>query len=151
MSTQEILQQLYIDKGELTPELVVEQASDPQHELHDRFEWNDSEAARKFRLRQAAGIIRSVRITVERGEILPPIKVRAFISSRDLTPQSMHEEDDEPINGSYLPVEEVVLNDRFRTAWLASLTRDWHALKRRAANSRAFADMVRAELEAGTA
>ena len=55
------------DDGRVTPERVVEVASDPDNPLHRLFDWNDSSAARKFRLDQARSLIRSVevRITTE--------------------------------------------------------------------------------------
>ena len=50
--------------GGLTPERVVERARDPNSPLHQAFEWDDTEASRKYRLEQARGLIRSVKIVV---------------------------------------------------------------------------------------
>lgn len=62
--------------GALTPEQVVEAASDPQSPLHSYFEWDDTEAARKYRLVQARELLRfTVQIVAEDK---PP--VRAFVS-----------------------------------------------------------------------
>ena len=79
MSTKQALQDLYDKYGMLTPGLVVIAAENPGHELHDRFEWDDSIAAARYRLTQAAAIIRSVKVTVERGPDKDPIRVRAFV------------------------------------------------------------------------
>ena len=46
--------------GVLHPETVVEYASDPKTALHSAFEWNDTEAARKYRIEQARKLIRVV-------------------------------------------------------------------------------------------
>lgn len=48
--------------GMLSPENVVSAASSPTSPLHKYFEWDDTEAARRYRLSQAQEILR---ITVE--------------------------------------------------------------------------------------
>jgi len=48
--------------GRLTPDAVVEDASDPDSPLHLYFEWNDTNAARQWRLEQARALIRSVQV-----------------------------------------------------------------------------------------
>ncbi len=48
--------------GKLTPEQVVEAASDESSALHSCFTWDDSEAAARWRLDEARELIRSVRI-----------------------------------------------------------------------------------------
>jgi len=44
--------------GVLRPEDVVDEARDPRSPLHDQFDWDDSEAAHKWRLHQARNLIR---------------------------------------------------------------------------------------------
>lgn len=151
MSAQETLQALYDEHGTLTPALVVEVAADPEHELHARFVWDDTEAARRYRLVQASGLIRSVTIHVDRGEDQEPVRVRAFVADRELGVLSAQDADEPLAVGAYRPVQEVVESDVLRTAWFRSLARDWHALKRRAGESAEFARMVLDDLrgEAG--
>lgn len=50
--------------GILTPEQVVEEASDPANPLHEEFEWDDAAAAVQHRLDQARALIRSMRVVV---------------------------------------------------------------------------------------
>ena len=50
--------------GRLTPEGVVRAASDPDSPLHEHFQWDDSEAAKSWRLQQARCLIHSVTVTV---------------------------------------------------------------------------------------
>ncbi len=50
--------------GNLTPDAVLEDARSKKSPLHDQFEWNDGEAAHKYRLDQARTLIRSVRVEV---------------------------------------------------------------------------------------
>lgn len=64
--------------GILQPEMVVEFASNPKTALHSAFEWNDTAAARKYRIEQARQIIR---ITVDyTPHTAEPVK--AFIALR---------------------------------------------------------------------
>lgn len=51
--------------GRVTPEAVREAARDPASPLHDEFTWDDGEAAEAYRLEQARGLIRKIRITVQ--------------------------------------------------------------------------------------
>ena len=50
--------------GKLTPDLVVGAARDPASPIHDRFTWDDSEAAAKHRQNEARALIRSVKVEV---------------------------------------------------------------------------------------
>jgi hypothetical protein len=139
MSILSELQAIYDQHGELTPQLVVREAKRPDHPLHKRFDWDDSKAARKWRLHQASSLIRSVNVVIERGDDSPPIRVRAFVSENEI---SRGKEDGQVDDGSYLPVERVVSDDVMRTAWFRSLQRDWERLKAKAGASREFAQMV---------
>ena len=49
-----------------TPEDVVSLAEDPHTELHKCFTWDDSKAARLYRLTEARTICNSLRVVVER-------------------------------------------------------------------------------------
>ena len=149
MSVRDQLQAIYDEHKRLTPSIVVTVAADPAHPLHERFVWDDSEAARRYRLVQASGLIRSVSVVVEREDDRPPVRVRAFVADRDTSPAPVVDEDTEDVEdltGNYRPVEEVVSSDVLRTAWFRSLQRDWQALRRRAGASREFADMVLGDL-----
>lgn len=146
MSTQQALQALYDERGELTPELVLAEASDPEHELHERFVWDDTEAAHRYRLTQAGHLIRSVKVTVQKSPESQPIRVRAFIADREL--RDSPDDQPEDLMGAYHPVEQVIESDLMRTAWFRSLERDWKRLKARAGASREFAQMVLADIDA---
>lgn len=57
--------------GPITASRIVEVAADPDHPLHSRFEWDDTEAARAYRLIQARNLIVRIRY-------LPPGATRAI-------------------------------------------------------------------------
>lgn len=83
-----------MNNGVLRQEDVVDFARDPDTALHTQFEWDDTEAARKWRLEQAARIIRLQVRVVENTEQT----VRAFVSlSVDRTP-----------HGGYRPINAVL-------------------------------------------
>jgi hypothetical protein len=73
-----ILTDLYERRGVLNPEDLLDEASDPTHPLHERFSWDNAEAAQRWRITQAANIIRSVKveITLPDSEV---VQVRAFL------------------------------------------------------------------------
>lgn len=56
------LRELYDEHGTITPEMVLADAAPITSVLHNCFEWDNSEAARKYRMWQARNLITSVRI-----------------------------------------------------------------------------------------
>lgn len=72
----ELLRQQY--KGELTPEDVLKDASNPNSPLHSFFEWSDSAAAHQHRLQQARGLIRSV-VAIYVRDDKPAVRARAYV------------------------------------------------------------------------
>ena len=70
--------------GVLSPDAVVQRASDPESPLHSLFEWDDTQAAAKFRLVQAGALIRSVKISIVRmstdAKVVNIESTRAFVA-----------------------------------------------------------------------
>lgn len=66
--------------GVLTPGDVVAAAADETSPLHSAFEWDDSEAARKYRLEQARHIIRVTVEVIGGGD--NGRQIQAFVSVR---------------------------------------------------------------------
>lgn len=62
--------------GLLKPEAVVQAAENPSHPLHNRFVWNDEEAAQLYRIQQARQIIASFEIKIPQLKV----SVRALTS-----------------------------------------------------------------------
>ena len=52
----------------LPPEAVVGTATDPNHVLHDSFEWDDGAAGHSYRVWQARRLIRGVKIVTPKGQ-----------------------------------------------------------------------------------
>ena len=64
--------------GNLDPEHIVEASRAPDAPLHNAFEWDDAVAAGKYRVDQAADLIRWITFTEEGSPGAAPI--RAFVS-----------------------------------------------------------------------
>lgn len=85
MATPEIvdrLRSLEHENGRLLPADVVEDARDPDSPLHSHFEWDDSEAATKYRLQQAGAIIRSVKLEITVRDV--PLSVVGYVRDPEL-------------------------------------------------------------------
>jgi hypothetical protein len=54
------LETLYEEHGKLTPVLIVDDARNPDRETHQLIEWDETEAATKYRLEQARYIMRNI-------------------------------------------------------------------------------------------
>ncbi len=65
-------------QGELTPEDVLTDAANPNSPLHSFFEWDDTEAARQHRLKQARGLIRAV-VAVYVSDDKPAVRQKAYV------------------------------------------------------------------------
>lgn len=81
----EELERIYKRDGIITPEKVLEDNTETGTPLHDCFEWDDTAAAYKYRIKQAKEIIQTIVTVSDSAPTLPP--VRAFVSvSRDFHP-----------------------------------------------------------------
>lgn len=129
------LQSVYDRRGELTPALVVAEASPEDHPLHDRFEWDDSVAGPKYREVQARELIRSVRIVYrEKTGKEPERSTRYWQSVRG------------PTGHVYKPSEEIVQDEVLTQIVLRDMERDWRALKERYGHFAEFVEMVRKDV-----
>ena len=114
--------------GYISPEDVVVAARIPESPLHDRFLWDDSEAAHRFRLVQAGMLLRRVKITVIRMEgdqdqnIITVTPVRRFQS--DPNRRQLRE-------GSYARVEDLMADPDKRVALLQSARTELLAIRKR--------------------
>jgi len=132
--TQRVLQDIYDERGQLTPADVVDVATPDDHPLHGRFTWDDTEAARKCRLYEAAYLIRSVKITVQVVEKGQPrsVHIRAFpnISGED-----------------YVPIDVVMQRPDFESALMESMKSDLRELRRKYdAHASLFSQVLMAEV-----
>lgn len=114
------LTDIYQKHGELTEQILVDEARPKNAPLHHRFEWNNTVAGEAYRRVQAAELIRSVRI---RFDVSGERKhIRAFISGRD---------SGDTERGGYRPTEEVVEDELALKLLLRELEREIADIKRK--------------------
>jgi hypothetical protein len=133
-SLRDILNDIYEERGELTPEAVVEEARDPAHPLHTRFEWDDQKAAHSYRLIQAERLIRKVKLYREPDDPRDPTDVRAWVTVRDGT--------------GYHPFEKIAQDPVKSEILLRDAEREWRMLHDRYGHLREFVDIVRRDVSA---
>lgn len=100
------------NNGLLMPETVVEFARNPETALHSRFEWDDTEAAKRYRLIQARQVIRvTVSVLPNENESV----YRVFASLRE----------DRANGGGYRMMVDVMTDDQMRRRLLAQAADDF--------------------------
>jgi len=125
--------------SKLTPALVLQEAEDPNHALHDEFEWDDEAAAHKYRLKRASYLIQSVKVTV----ITPKKKVisvgvlhgvpsnaqKPFSKCGDYKPWTMLTEEEK--HGIYLKAKQQLqaIADKYQYINDPSINKVWSAIK----------------------
>ena len=117
------LRSIWEDRGRLVAEDVVEAASPEDHPLHTFFEWDDTEAAHKYRVWQAGQLIRSVKILVTantNGDI-EDFKIREWVPARSVGLG----------RGHYIPEDQIRDHPEQQARLLRQLRRDLAAMKRR--------------------
>lgn len=136
------LERIFATRGRLTPADVVEEAAAETSPMHAQFEWDDTEAARRFRVVQAAGLIRSFKVTITKsspsGEV-EDLRVRSWVAAR-------HAGDAEAPEG-YLPEHVVRLNPAQQHLVLQQMLRELASLRRRYAHLTEFWQQVAALAE----
>jgi hypothetical protein len=127
------LQSVYDQHRQLTPKLLVDVARDPEHPLHNRFEWDDTAAGEKWRRHQAHELITSVKV-VYKDSGGQPQEVRKWHA---IPRESGH---------VYEPAEEIVQDPLTTKILLASMKREWQTLKKRYEHFEEFRKMVMDDL-----
>jgi hypothetical protein len=82
--------------GRVTAEIILERATDPSSTFHSHFVWDDTEAAHRYRLQQAGGLIRKFKVIRNVGG--RTIRVDAFVKVPDAA-------------DGYVPVQEAMTMD----------------------------------------
>jgi hypothetical protein len=110
--------------GFITPEKVVEEATDEESPIHGYFKWDDAEAGNLFRINQARFLIRTVKLDIVRvgtgGKEISFETTRAFVS-----PPSIRGEN------SYVPLQVAMDDTAMRDDLLERAKADLIALKRK--------------------
>lgn len=134
MNLREALQGIADEHGRLTARIVLDEARNPKHVLHNRFEWDNKVAAEKYRIEQARELIRRVRVVYKPREDAQFSSVRAW-----------HSVDTEE-GRVYHTAEEVAEDPFLLKLHLQNMEREWRSLREKYDRFAEFAEMVRRDL-----
>jgi len=140
-----------INGGELKPQNVVDDAKIPKSPIHKYFDWNDTTAAKKYRLTQARKLVNSIEIVHVRREIKPKqyeIKSvkRIDPNDQDISAQAfLNVADDE--KQSYRPIKKVFDNAELRQIALKKARDDFSAWLKRFERIEAFGELIESIVE----
>lgn len=124
--------------GYLSPESVVDAARNENSPLHDRFEWDDSVAARHHRNLQAGVLIRMIKITVVRQ----PTSVKELQVTTTREYQSLpSDRKSKEVSGSFQPVVVIMSDAEKRKEMLATVLKELSAYRKRYADIAELADV----------
>lgn len=114
--------------GEITPEIVLDEAKRKSSPLHGYFCWDNNKAAQEYRLIQAASLIRRIKVTYQTGEETS-VRVRAYIN---VNPTKREEETpEEQARGVYVPYEKAISVESYTDQMMAGCRRDVEAFRRK--------------------
>jgi hypothetical protein len=124
----EALAALEAQHGELTPEMVERAARRKSSVLHDLFEWDDSEAAYKYRLGQAAHLVRCI-VVIDAPESPEPFTayVRVDVPGED----AGESEEPAPKRSSYRSTAVVMSDAELRAQVLGRALSELRAFQRK--------------------
>ena len=122
------------DDGLIKPERVVAAARPKTSPIHDQFEWDNTEAAEKYRLLQASELIRVSVEIIDCGGNRDPVMVRAFTSLTTERGES----------GGYRATVQVLSNKQMREQMLADAIAELQAFERRYAILKELAEVFAA-------
>jgi DNA-binding cell septation regulator SpoVG len=124
----ELLYLAELNDGVINPHAVVDFASDPGTCLHSRFTWDDSKAAREYRLEQARRIIR-LEFEIVHKDSKEIGETRLFVSlSEDRKPE-----------GGYRVVSEILTDEDMRQKMLRDILQELIRIKAKYKSIKEFA------------
>lgn len=133
MASEQILNELETIRathgGILRAEDVVSFAEDENTALHRCFQWDDSKAARLYRLNQARGIIRVAVNVLETSK--GPVETRAFVS---LTP-------DRKEGGGYRAMADILSNQDLERRMIADALKELEVFRKKYQELSALKDL----------
>jgi hypothetical protein len=122
----EELQRIAKANGErLTPEIVLRNAAMETSPLHDRFTWDNTEAAQQWRLWEASNLIRSVKVVTEVHPQDEPVLVRAFVNV------SASPDGEDAGNSVYVPLKVALKVNDYRTQMLENAGRELESFRKK--------------------
>ncbi len=139
------IRRIYEAEGVVSTEALVSESVDAEAPLHRYFDWDDTEAARQWRLAQAQGLIRNLVVVYrqEDGEPAAPIRyvVKLLPSATDDPGDEVRAAQTAP--HAYLPIRTVMSDTELRERYVAQAFKELCAWRDRYADIEAFARLFR--------
>jgi hypothetical protein len=124
--------------GRITPDLVLESANPKDSPIHHLFCWDDTEAAKNYRLIQAQTIIRKIRVSYEQSPERT-VSVRAYVN---VEPRR-EDEEDQPERGVYVTLSEALSVDEYRNQLFQCAKRDAAAFRNKYSTLKEVSNIIR--------
>lgn len=118
------------EHGEVSAEVVLDEARPEDAVLHNEFEWDNLKAAEKFRLNQAKSMIRALIVSSEDTNNRP---MRAFV---DTTPDTK--------KASYISIGTAIRDEELRKVVLGNAMREMQIFKAKYSNYKELAKVMAA-------
>jgi hypothetical protein len=117
--------------GYRSTEVIVDAAKNENSPLHNEFEWDDTEAAHKFRLAQAGALVRRVKFTLIR-ENEEDKKINITVQRAYQSRESARDKAN-PDHG-YEPIEVIMRNETKRHELVSQVLKELQAYRKRYAS-----------------
>lgn len=143
-----VLNKIEQENGKVTKESFLDYSRDENSETHSMFEWDDSIAAEKYRLRQAGKIISQLEVTIVHEDIKPreitvqiestepqETKISAFVNIAPKAPT---------VNATYYNVSRAMSDEDTRKQVLRNALFELMAFERKYKNFTEFAEVFEA-------
>lgn len=125
------LRSILKEDGVLTAHAVVDRARDPESPLHPLFDWDNDQAAEKYRLWQARQVIGSQKVTIQNREVKEYYNLRIV--------------EEGELGNSYTTIEQVLSDDMLYKQALGIALRDLEGWKQKYENLRDLEGVVSAK------
>lgn len=142
-----VLNRIEKEEGKVTKESFLEYSRNENSETHEMFEWDDSVAAEKYRLRQAGQIISQLEVTIVREDVQPreieaeiefndePTNISAFVNIAPKAPAAP---------ATYYNINRAMSDESTRKQVIRNALFELQAFKRKYRNLTEFAELFEA-------
>ena len=97
--------------GEINPQAIVDSAKNKKSILHGYFEWDDSEAARLYRIRQATRLLSHIEVKMITDGKAKKIKVFELVKRGDGERQSVYKKFTSLTDSNVEYIKSYIIND----------------------------------------
>ena len=121
----ETIHRIEKEHGECTAKLLLDEARGKKSPIHQLFEWDDTIAAERYRLRQATDIITAIAVVMDEGKEEPQM-IRAFANVGAKN------------DGSFISMHKALSSEESRRIVLSHALDELKAFKAKYANLKEF-------------